>query len=128
MNGNKLKHQYCTEYLLSDCVFTLVKNYFENIGDCSVIQKLIKDVYQRRTKNYYIFLFVVYLFGFVFPFLNLIIKAIKDDEINISLSLAQDLLAQAGGLGHGFLNLVDSWSLPLRSVWLAPALAAADGE
>ena len=78
VNGETHYPQQMSMLLLSECVDALVTNYFDQIKDSSLIMKIIREMYNRRTRKYFIVLFVIYFFGFVIPFVLMITKAIND--------------------------------------------------
>ena len=99
-----MTHGTCTEYFVSECILSLVNNYFDKIENCSVIQNIISNMYKTTTKQYYKTLAMIYFIGFVIPFLDLIwrsIKVVSDEEriiqfdnekLNLNLCLFTQLL------------------------------------
>jgi len=45
-----MTHGTCTEYFVSECILSLVNNYFDKIENCSVIQNIISNMYKTTTK------------------------------------------------------------------------------
>jgi hypothetical protein len=101
----------------------IVKNYFNQIEDCSIIQKLITDVYCRRTRRYFKTLLIIYIFGFVIPFMLQIVSASRPLlEVNLLGSFEKYELPLCF-VTQGFffyIELIQLYNLRmkyLRSVW-----------
>lgn len=70
----------CSEYLLSDCILKLVTNYFDQMGQCKVITNIINNTYEKRTRKYFLTVLIIYIVGFMVPFLAMIFSASKPDH------------------------------------------------